>query len=278
MKSNIKYLRMKQTKRGARSRAHRKEETNRTVTDDILEEWKDICPSVTPGFTIKEPSWTEKQQDFLKIAMRKSTKIMFINGPAGTAKTLLSVYCGLKNVQFDRSSGVIYLRSAVESSDRHLGALPGDADEKLGFYNLPFFDKLDELIGHNHAGDLMKSGLFSTFPVNFARGMSWNNKFIILDEAQNSSKKEIVTILTRLGEGSKCFVLADPMQTDLRDKDGGAFSELYNKFLDCPEAHDHGVYSFRFTEDDIMRSELVRFLVKKLQEPTNSFKDWRPGS
>ena len=111
-------------------------------------------------------------------------------------------------------SDIMYLRSAVESSDSKLGYLPGTAEDKLRFYNLPFLDKLDELLPTTRAEKLEQEGRISMFPVNFARGMNWKSKCVILDEAQNSSLKEITTVLTRLGEGSRCFVLADPMQTD----------------------------------------------------------------
>ena len=104
------------------------------------------------------------------------------------------------------------------------------------------------------------------FPVNFARGMNWTGKCIILDEAQNSTIKEIITVLTRLGRGSKCFVLADPMQTDLKSHHlSGGFEALSKTFSD-EESLQMGVYSFSFTEDDIMRSELVKFLIKKLKD------------
>ena len=102
------------------------------------------------------------------------------------------------------------------------------------------------------------------FPVNFARGMNWTSKCIILDEAQNSTQKEIITVLTRMGPGSRCFVLADPMQTDLRTESSqGGFRYLYKTFSD-EESAAMGIYTFRFTEEDIMRSELVKFIIQKL--------------
>ena len=111
-----------------------------------------------------------------------------------------------------------------------------------------------------------KEGRVSMFPVNFARGMNWKSKCVILDEAQNSTFKEIVTVLTRLGEGSVCFVLADPMQTDLKSRQlAGGFEKLQETF-DDDESLAMGIYSFNFTEEDIMRSELVKFLVKKVNE------------
>jgi phosphate starvation-inducible protein PhoH len=209
--------------------------------------------------------WTDKQKEFFKIALHPSTKIVFVEGPAGTSKTLLSVYCGLQLLNMKVSSDIMYLRSAVESSDKSLGFLPGSAEEKLRFYNLPFLDKLDELLLDTKAEKLEDEGRVSMFPVNFARGMNWKDKCVILDEAQNSTTKEITTVLTRLGENSRCFILADPLQTDLRNGNGGAFEKMFKLFSD-DESANHGIYNFKFDEEDIMRSELVKFLVKKLKK------------
>jgi phosphate starvation-inducible PhoH-like protein len=210
--------------------------------------------------------WTEKQKDFFRIALDYSTNIIFVNGPAGTSKTLLSVYCGLQLLNMKAVDDIMYLRSAVESSDKSLGFLPGDANEKLRFYNLPLLDKLDELLTESTAQKLEEQKRVSMFPVNFARGMNWKHKCVILDEAQNSSVKEITTVLTRMGEGCRCFVLADPMQTDLKNENiQGGFDHLEKTFSD-EESAQMGIYTFNFTEDDIMRSELVKFVVKKIKE------------
>lgn len=209
--------------------------------------------------------WTERQKEFFRVALDYNTKIVFVDGPAGSAKTLLATYCGLQLLNMKLISDIMYLRSAVESSSQSLGFLPGSADEKLRFYNLPFLDKLEELLQNVKAEKLEEEKRISMFPVNFARGMSWKSKCIILDEAQNSTFKEITTVLTRLGENSRCFVLADPMQTDLRnDHLQGAFSKTLKEFSD-EESIAMGIYTFRFTEEDIMRSELVKYLIKKFK-------------
>ena len=161
-------------------------------------------------------------------------------------------------------SDIMYLRSSVESSDQRIGFLPGSADEKLAYYKIPLLEKLDELLPETTTERLEKEGRVKMFPVNFSRGVNWTNKCIIMDEAQNCTVKEITTILTRLGEGSKCFILADPMQTDLHGGKSG-FSKMYDLFHEDQESMENGVYTFKFTEEDIMRSELVRFLVKKLK-------------
>jgi phosphate starvation-inducible protein PhoH and related proteins len=212
---------------------------------------------------IKEFGWTEKQKKLIECCLDKDTKIVFISGPAGTSKTLTAVYCALRLITNKKVSDILYLRSAVESSDSHIGFLPGTAGEKLHFYNLPFFDKLDELLQKADIERLKNEERISTYPINFSRGMSWNAKCILMDEAQNSTFKEIVTVITRLGLFSKCFVLADPSQTDLCSIKSGGFVKLFNTFSD-EESKKHGIFTFEFTEEDIVRSDIVRFIVKKL--------------
>ena len=95
---------------------------------------------------IRELNWTEKQKAFIDIALNKDVKMMFVSGPAGSSKTLLSIYCALQLIKDKRVSDIMYIRSPVESSDSKICFLPGDADEKLKYYNLPFADKLEELL------------------------------------------------------------------------------------------------------------------------------------
>jgi|TARA_R110000751_G_scaffold9336_2_gene35297 phosphate starvation-inducible PhoH-like protein len=213
---------------------------------------------------INQFDWTENQKNFFKVALHNDTKIVFVDGPAGTSKTLLSVYCALQLLNRKTISDIMYLRSSVESSDQKIGFLPGSADEKLAYFKIPLLEKLDELLPDTTTERLEKENRISMFPINFARGVNWKNKCIIVDEAQNCTLKELTTVLTRLGEGSICYVLADPMQTDLGNGKSG-FSRMFSLFLKDQESMENGIYTFEFTEDDIMRSELVKFLVKKLK-------------
>ena len=231
------------------------------IAEEISEEKFD-CLTKNPIKTIiklNQLPWTEKQKEFFRVALDRKTKILFVNGPAGTSKSLLAVYCGLQLLNMKTIDEIMYLRSAVESSASSLGFLPGSAEEKLKFYNMPFIDKLDELLINSKTEKMIEENRVSMFPVNFARGMNWTSKCIILDEAQNSTMKEIITVLTRMGECSRCFVLADPMQTDLKnDRLHGGFEEMFEIFSD-DESKENGVFTFTFTEEDIMRSELIKF-------------------
>ena len=206
-------------------------------------------------FYIDELNWTERQKKFIELSLRKETRVILCKGPAGSSKTLTSVYSALNLLNSSKVSDIVYMRSAVESSDSRLGFLPGDADEKLHYYNLPFMDTTVK--------KLQKEKRVSIHPVNFARGMSWNSKAVILDEAQNSSLREIVTVLTRIGKYSRAFILADPMQTDLKNGQRGGFGRIFSIF-DNQESRDMGIETFEFGTEDIVRSELTKFVVSKL--------------
>lgn len=214
--------------------------------------------------TVRDLNWTEKQKVIIDASLDKHNKIIVLNGPAGSSKTLLAVYSALKLLNEKKVSDIIYIRSAVESSDAKLGYLPGDVGEKLHFYNLPFYDKLEELLSRNQIDLLRKEERISAFPVGFTRGASWNAKCIIVDESQNLTLREIVTILTRIGNFTKLFLLADPTQSDLTNGKSGGF-ERVQKLFDDEESRNMGIIQFEFDEEDIMRSLLVRFLVKKFK-------------
>ena len=93
--------------------------------------------------------------------------------------------------------------------------------------------------------------------------MSWNNKCVIFDECQNSSLKEIITVLTRIGEGTKMFLCADNRQTDLKNGNRGSFAKIMKTFSDG-ESKENNIHSFAFNENDIMRSKILKFIVKKI--------------
>ena len=93
--------------------------------------------------------------------------------------------------------------------------------------------------------------------------MNWNAKAIIADEVQNMTQKEIVTLITRVGEFSKIFILGDPDQSDIGGKSG--FKKMYDVFDDDDSKH-NGIFTFTFDEDDIVRSKLVQFIIKKIKK------------
>jgi len=210
----------------------------------------------------QRPDLTEKQKEFLKIALDNQTKIVFVSGPSGTSKSFLSVLAVLELMNMKKVSDLIYIRSIVESSDNKMGYLPGDANEKLSPYLEPLLEKLEEMLDSSDINLLQKEKRIEAKPTGYLRGLSWNAKGIIMDEAQNSTRKELTTLLTRLGHFSKMFVCGDPLQSDINGKSG--FAEMCNVFND-QESKDKGIHVFYLTEEDIVRSDIVKFIVKKLQ-------------
>jgi phosphate starvation-inducible PhoH-like protein len=229
----------------------------------------DVSPTVPQKnkikneITIHDRELNEKQKQFLDLALDKNTKLVFISGPAGTSKTYISVLAALKLMNQKRISDLIYLRSAVESADNKIGFLPGEADEKMAPYIQPLIEKLMELTNKATIDWLQKEERIQSIPIGFLRGLNWNVKCIIADEAQNMTYKELVTLVTRVGEFSKVFILGDPEQSDINGKSG--FLKMVQNFND-EESRNNGIHYFEFTEEDIVRSELVKFIIKKLKQ------------
>lgn len=250
-----------------------KKRPQKIVTDQVVQpnEIKDHSPVIPQRNKLKstlklyERELNEKQKQFLTLASDKTTKVIFVSGPAGTSKTFLAVFHALKMINEKRVSDLIYIRSAVESSDSKLGFLPGEADEKMAPYIQPLLDKLTEMLPKGDIDMLVKEERVSGIPVGFLRGLNWNAKVIIADEAQNMSYKELFTLITRTGEFSKVFILGDPEQSDINGKSG--FIKMIGHF-DDEESRQNGVHVFRFTEDDIVRSGLVQFIIRKVKKET----------
>lgn len=239
--------------------------TKRSETNEV----KDTSPIIPQRDKIKnllsihQRQLNEKQKQFLELAMDKSTKIVFVSGPAGTSKTYMAIYAALTLLNQRRVSDLIYIRSAVESSEAKLGFLPGEAEDKMAPYLAPLLDKLTELLPKGDIDYLKKDGRVSSIPVGFLRGLNWNTKVIISDEAQNMTFKELFTLITRTGEFSKVFILGDPEQSDINGKSG--FVRMMSYF-DDEESKTNGIQVFKFTDDDIVRSGLVQFIIKKVRK------------
>ena len=127
---------------------------------------------------INDRPLTDKQKEFLKIFLDKSTQLMFVTGPAGTAKSYTAILGALQLLNQRRVSDLIYIRSVVESSDAKLGFLPGEATDKMAPYIAPLLDKLYELLPRNEVDYLYKEERISAIPVGFLRGLNWNAKVI----------------------------------------------------------------------------------------------------
>lgn len=211
---------------------------------------------------LKKISLTDKQMALLKIIFDKESSIIFISGPAGTSKTYIAIYGALQLYNMNNERGITYVRTIAESGEKSLGALPGEMAEKINPYMMPMNEKLDELLLPGQASSLTESNIVKGMPVNYLRGASWMDEIVIADESQNFTFKELTTLMTRLGRGSKLIICGDPMQSDINGRSG--FADMYSLFND-QESKDRGVHTFNFGAEDIMRSEILKFVITKIQ-------------
>lgn len=223
-------------------------------------------------FGIRELPWTENQKTLIDLILDKHNKCIFIEGPAGVSKTSTAVYAGLQLLKQKKVSDIIFVRSAVESADSKIGYLPGTIDEKFEAYMAPFVEKMEEFLDMGTIKRLHADLRVSAMPVNYIRGLHWPAKCIIVDECQNITFRELVTTITRLGEFSKIILLGDPYQSDLHGNKSKGFEKVISMFSN-EESKNHGIQTFKFTKDDIVRSEFVKFVVSKLEEYSDNLKN-----
>ena len=219
---------------------------------------------ISYSLDIKELPWTAKQREIINLFLSKDTKVMFLKGPAGASKTIISMYCGLQLLNSRRISDMVLIRSAVESSDSKLGYLPGTVEDKFSVYLTPFNDKFSELLTISQIKKLETDNRITICPINFARGLHFSVKFVCCDEAQNLTTKELQTLLTRTGEFCKVIICGDPEQSDL-PKDKSGFKKVYDAF-DNYESQELGIQCVELGEQDIVRSEICKYIVRKFKQ------------
>ena len=218
-----------------------------------------IRPDIFLNFKIDQKfHLNDRHKAFVEQALDDSSQIMFCDGPAGSSKTYLAVYVALSMLRDKKIDEIVYIRSIVESATRKLGSLPGEVDEKFKPWSIPLIEKCDELVGKQVTEMLFNSDYLKSIPVNFLRGSTFMNNVVIVDEAQNLEHSELVTILTRFGKNCKLFVIGDSLQSDIQ-KSG--FEKIMKAF-DTDDSHTEGIHAFHFTEEDITRSKLLKFIVK----------------
>lgn len=181
--------------------------------------------------------------------------LCFCIGPAGTGKTYLAVakaVTAYKNREVDR---IILTRPAVEAGER-LGFLPGDLQQKIDPYLRPLYDALREMLGYENYGKMIERGIIEVAPLAYMRGRTLSNAFIILDEAQNTTKEQMKMFLTRMGEGSKMIVTGDATQIDLPS---GVRSGLLHAIDVLSDVE--GVAICKLGSKDVVRHDLVQKIV-----------------
>ncbi|HDR91061.1 MAG TPA: PhoH family protein, partial [candidate division Zixibacteria bacterium] len=178
--------------------------------------------------------------------------LVFAIGPAGTGKTFLAVACAVRALKERMIDRIILVRPAVEA-DESLGFLPGDLKEKVDPYLRPLYDALYDMIPMQRMDKYLDEGIIEVAPLAYMRGRTLNNSFIILDEAQNTTIRQMKMFLTRLGINSKAVVTGDITQIDLPTKKGSGLVQVKNVL----EGID-GIEFAYLDDKDVVRHRLVQ--------------------
>jgi len=189
--------------------------------------------------------------------------IVFAIGPAGTGKTYLAVasaVAALKRKEIDR---IFLVRPVVEAGES-LGFLPGDFREKLDPYMRPVLDALYDMLGAERTMKFQDNGTIEIAPLAYMRGRTLNNAYVILDEAQNTTRTQMKMFLTRLGSNAKAIVNGDITQVDLDPPSGSGLLEA-QKILETVD----GIQFVYMTEEDVVRHKLVQRIISAFSRNGN---------
>jgi len=182
--------------------------------------------------------------------------VTFGLGPAGTGKTFLAVAHGAGMLLRGDVDRLIVTRPAVEAGEK-LGFLPGDLTEKVDPYMAPVWEALTQIVGTEQLRRRRDKGEIEVAPIAFMRGRTLAHAYVIVDEAQNTSRLQMKMVLTRLGEGSRMAVTGDPSQVDLLNAADSGLAHAVS-ILEGVE----GVGVTRFTSEDVVRHPMVARIVK----------------
>lgn len=192
-------------------------------------------------------------------AIRQNT-ITLGAGPAGTGKTYLAVAMAVTAFRAKEVNRIILTRPAVEAGEK-LGFLPGDLQQKVDPYLRPLYDALFDMLGAEAFARYQERGSIEVAPLAYMRGRTLDDSFIILDEAQNTTKEQMKMFLTRLGFNSKMVVTGDVTQIDLPDGKKSGLLEAMKILKNIPD-----ISVCRFTEKDVVRHRLVQEIIKAYEK------------
>jgi phosphate starvation-inducible protein PhoH and related proteins len=198
------------------------------------------------------------------IAAMKQSDCIFGIGPAGTGKTYLAVAMAVWALKEKRVKRIILTRPAVEAGEK-LGFLPGDLAEKVNPYLRPLYDSLFDLMDVEKVHKLMEADIIEVAPIAFMRGRTLNDSFIILDEAQNTTREQMKMFLTRLGFNSKAVITGDVTQIDIEPS-------RKSGLVDAAEILSgiKGLAFIYFSHRDVVRHPLVQKIIRAYEDAPNN--------
>ena len=235
--------------------------------DQIGQMAKDVVCITAKGKPIKAK--TLGQQRYMK-AIQKNTITIGV-GPAGTGKTYLAVAAAVAAFREKTVNRIILTRPAVEAGER-LGFLPGDLQNKVDPYLRPRYDALYDMLGAETYQKYLERGNIEVAPLAYMRGRTLDDSFIILDEAQNTTREQMKMFLTRLGFGSKIVITGDITQIDLPSDKVSGLKDAVRILDNVPD-----IAICRLTASDVVRHALVQRIIAAYETAEHSAKNVLPG-
>lgn len=225
---------------------------------DVQAPWSDKLNVFATGKRIEAKS--ANQQAYLDAV--RDHDLVFGIGPAGTGKTYLAVAAAIHMLRLGRVKRAVLARPAVEAGEK-LGYLPGDQFAKVNPYLRPLWDALGDMLDHATLKRFMATDVIEVVPLAFMRGRTINDAFIILDEAQNTTKGQMQMFLTRMGQRSKMIVTGDPTQIDLPDPRDSGLTDATRRLKRA-----QGVAFVTLEKQDVIRHPLVQRVIECYGETT----------
>lgn len=241
---------------------------NKQLTEDELREIEEFVYSKNmeedkflKSMTVNTKCKNENQK--LLVKSIKENEITIVSGLPGTGKTYIACAEALKLVKSrPKYKKVLLVKSVTQLPGEELGFLPGDLHEKLDPYMISFIDNFEKIIGESLTRKLRELGIIKIQPLAFVRGRSIDNTIIIVDEAQNISKENMRTLMTRIGDDSKMVILGDVKQKDIKNKNNSSLGIILEKFK--------GVEGFGCVElrdpDDVVRNPIIKIIESSFDE------------
>lgn len=194
----------------------------------------------------------------------RTNDIVFGIGPAGTGKTYLAVAMAISALASEQVRSIILTRPAVEAGEK-LGFLPGDMAQKVDPYLRPLIDAINDMLGQDKAQELVERGIIEIAPLAFMRGRTLNNAFVLLDEAQNTTREQMKMFLTRIGFDSRAVVTGDITQIDLPGRSHSGLIEAEQILNGI-----RGIQFSHFSKSDVVRHPLVQEIIQAYERKTQA--------
>lgn len=201
---------------------------------------------------------TQGHKDYVR-AMSEND-IIFCTGPAGSSKSFMSIGLACQYILEGTIDKIIIARPTVESSPKGLGHLPGNVDEKLYPYLIPAIEHLKMFLGHDTYCRLLRDKCIIFEALEYLRGRTFDNAFVIIEECQNCTASQIFMLITRVGFNTKMVINGDTKQNDLT----GTRSDLQYMIDKLSSSNIKGVACHKMTVDDIVRSKIVKDIIMLL--------------